>query len=401
MTAAISRGSRLPGFDRPWGAEVPRANACREPRSLARHEAHIRAVSEALSGLPSGLPLCNYVNNAYGANPADVREALHLLHRHAEPSRAEARAEDPPELHPLDSEWYFDDASAARLATLGGNRSVACLGTPTVACSIASNRDDGTNVCLFDYSAGLVERLKHVTPKPRFVLHDLAQPLPGYHFPWERYEIVILDPPWHYCHLASWLSLATKLVRAGGQVVFPLFGDLAKLRARAERAGILALAAHAGTVTVEPGAVRYCTPRFEYEAFASVGSPPPPYWRRADLIHVTVQRSVESPVHPPAATNWSTYFVRGQTVKLAAAAVRKGRPVSFLAGLANLTLPSVSRSDPRRARIGIWTSRNRVAEVGDPDLVRGWLHDLSTDHTPVVSADERVYFERLVSLLAV
>jgi hypothetical protein len=54
-----------------------------------------------------------------------------------------------------------------------------------------------------------------------------------------------------------------------------------------------------------------------------------------------------------------------------------GAAVSPVPGTVDFVYTSVSRRDPHRGLIDIWTSRNRVAHVGDPSVVAELLNTLS------------------------
>jgi hypothetical protein len=175
--------------------------------------------------------------------------------------------------------------------------------------------------------------------------------------------------------------------------VLALLPALHRPGARSDRATILAQARALGPVAVEPGRLRYATPRFEHEALATVGVWVPAAWRRADLVEITVERpptaAIEAPAPEPA---WVRFVVGSQVIQLDPCAPSEpgdvlqpidGHAVGFRYG-------SISTRDPRRADIGLWTSRSRVARVRRPAVVAALLERLAATGDPRALADAEV-----------
>jgi hypothetical protein len=283
-----------------------------------------------------------------------------------------------PELHQLEHEWYFDFDTSSRLAEelLAASASVL-LGCPTVARDAARI---GRRRPLIDHSVGLISRLRR-WGAPAAVIADLRRPaqraLQG------EFAVVLLDPPWHLQDTLLWLAHAARLCRAGGTIAMPLFGALTKPSAADERASILRAAEAIGRISVQDAVLRYATPTFEAEACVAGGIPAPGNWRRADLLMITAaaRRSIagDEASARPAPERWRTWVLGQRVVKLRidagawAVTDARGMALQPVPGAVNWVLPSVRRQHPERARIGLWTSRQRVATVGDPAAVARWL----------------------------
>jgi hypothetical protein len=112
----------------------------------------------------------------------------------------------------------------------------------------------------------------------------------------------------------------------------------------------------------EDGALEYATPPFERRAFHSSNIGLPATWRRGMLLRL---EKVSEPVRRPVATRpeaeeWDdvTYDGVRFRVRLRPGDLH-GDPV-LRPAVEGAILPSVSRRDPRRAAVDVWTSGNGV-----------------------------------------
>jgi hypothetical protein len=278
-----------------------------------------------------------------------------------------------PELHVLDGEWYFTEASTAILADLSAAKTGASsllLGTPTVAARLT-----GSAVLLVDRCPFLEARFPQLSVPIEVADVTAARIDPGY-------KIVLLDPPWYKNDLFAWLTLARRALASEGRIIFPLFGELTRPGADRERHEILEFVESAGRVEVLNHAIQYDIPLFEERALSAHGIVLDRPWRRADLVIVHARRPfAHSTAGRPALDNsdtWSTYVIGRQLIKLR----KSPRPghnglIGAVPGLNGNQYGSVSLRDARRRYIDLWTSRNRVARVMDPAAVERALRCLS------------------------
>jgi hypothetical protein len=283
-----------------------------------------------------------------------------------------------PELHARDFEWYFAPACAAKLAgrVAGPGRSVLCLGAPTVAFALLAH-PGMQRVTLVDRNPLALQRHRGGGP-----LHTICEDLAAARLDAGAYDAAVFDAPWYLPALHRWLEVAATAVREGGTISFALLPALHRPSAAADRAEIVAHARRLGPVTVEPGALRYHTPRFEHEALAAAGVAVPAQWRRADLVEVVRHRGhavgVAPPPSPERESSWVRVVVGSQVIHLDPhAAAGPGDVLSPVGERLDFRYGSISTRDPRRAEIGLWTSRSRVARVRRPDVVAALLERLA------------------------
>ncbi|WP_369252393.1 hypothetical protein [Geodermatophilus amargosae] len=309
-----------------------------------------------------------------------------------------------PELHALLYEWYFtyDTANSLARVVTAEARSVACIGTPTIASTIADRTE---RTLLVDADPGVFQRFPTLASIGNVSIAELAQSVPLA----ASSDAAVLDPPWYVNDILRWLSFATKYIRPGGSLYFVLFPELTRPSARSERQTILAHASRLGKVEHIESALTYSTPLFELEALAAVGCPDPGDWRAADLVIIT-DVAPHKAWQPPVTTHlgdkgWSTHVLGEQVVKLKTSP--NGDPGDILSpvrGAVDNVLTSVSERDARRQEVDLWTSRNRVARVGQQKVVEGWLERLASSPyeavAPVISREDRPAFDMLQRVLA-
>jgi hypothetical protein len=283
------------------------------------------------------------------------------------------------ELHPLDFEWYFAQQSSDEIADmligeLTSTDRLLLLGAPTVAMSRFLR---SAHVTLIDRNSLLPTRWPSWPQNVRLVLRDLNDPF------WSRREkfgAAFFDAPWYPDAVLRWLQQASRLVCSGGPIGFILFPELTRPSALEERQRILDFARSLGRVHISLSMIRYETPLFEAEALKAAGVEALDQWRLGDLVLVENARPFRghlTPLSEPG-DEWDTYLIGSQVVKLRHHITPSELAVSRVTGCRDYILPSVSARDARRAAVGLWTSRNRVAQIGNRRLIANLLDHFAT-----------------------
>ena len=365
-----------------YASGVRAASASRVGTPAEEQEvSYLRALDErlVLAGTNCALPLSDLVRAASGSFPTVVADRSRRLGLRVQPEPGIATMPAPPqpELHPLDYEWHFTLDSARRAAAILAAEQqgpALCLGSPTVATALAALGHRGV---LVDGNPLVRDRLgPSALASIEVHEHDLRQPIEATH----TFGSVFFDAPWYPDEAELWLWQGVRAVRPGGLIAFSLFPWLLRPSATLDRARILKLARSYGRTSIVEGGLDYDTPRFEAEALAASGLPPMPSWRRADLVVLRVERRMNSlrPPPPLAERTWDTWIIDQQVVKLCR--VTNGPAEQLLLrvpGARDWVYTSVSRRDPNRPLIDLWTSRNRVARVGRRQEVANALDRLA------------------------
>lgn len=286
-----------------------------------------------------------------------------------------------PGLHPLCGEWYFTADCAAGLARRFGGGRLLALGTPTVA---ARARD----AVLVERDAALV-RARFGARAPTTFELDLgsASELPDEGALSGTFDAALLDPPWYAPHPLRWLALAGRRLGTGAILAMVLPPALQRPTAPDERRAALDLAAHLGPTTLETGAVRYDTPRFERLALARAGIEVPTSWRTADLLVTRVETQIEHPdvrlpVPPGIAAAFESFVVGPKLVLLTTASRPGPAAVHPIEGTQGFRWDQITSRDPRVASIDLWTSDSRVARISGREAIAAILHRIASGQTP-------------------
>lgn len=372
MNARTARGSRVepdasgPGADyfERLGTVLERAMQSGPPATITELLRHGQGATPDI--------VLSWLSATYGAS-----------HIPTQVLRSQKRNTARPQLHPLLFEWYFNRDSIEFITEViaGFDSHILCLGTPSVAAELCRLNQTGS-VTLVDADAGVIERFQHLARLDTLHVGELDT------FPTGRaYSVVVADPPWYLADTLRWLKVARSHTRRGGTIVMPIFPELTRPTASAEREQLFAAAERIGRPELWPNSLVYETPLFEEEAFRALGINEVGDWRTADLL---VIRNVTGPADWPdlggihrGLDGWRRFEIGPQVVMLREleTVARTNSVFVPIAGCPKNTLTSVSERDPRRDLIGLWTSRNRVAAVGDTAQAAAMLLELSGEFT--------------------
>lgn len=297
--------------------------------------------------------------------------------------------------HPLDFEWRFAPAAVATLAgnirdvTTNGSR-VALVGTPTLAISLHGVPES----LLVDYygldadclaSAGLVNHLR--AAKSADLLREVSIGA-------ERYDTIVMDPPWYADYVCRFLHFAARSLQIDGHLLIAMPPCGTRPGVAAANQAILMWAERLGLVLESEhlGAVPYETPFFEHNALRAAGIlNVAPDWRRGDLW---VLRKIEAPVAEwpgdLVRPTWREFAFGPVRVRVDSGASAEGFDPCLQSIVEGDVLPSVSRRDSRRMRARVWTTGNRVFACEAPakfaEMVLQWQH---SPNGSVSDADRR------------
>ncbi|HJU19289.1 MAG TPA: hypothetical protein VJ770_22780 [Stellaceae bacterium] len=317
--------------------------------------------------------------------------------------------------HPLDFEWRFSAETCETLLARADGLSrrdwpVALIGTPGLCAHLLEHGPIGRPFSFLGENNVVTGALRHRAlrgpAKISFLPCGAGSSLAG------TADAVIIDPPWYADYIRPLFRMAALVCRVGGHILVSLPSEGVRPSAWADRERTLAFARRIGlrAVACEPRTLTYDTPFFEWNSLVAAGIRNLPLtWRRGDLL---VFERMPAQVAPPGkqwvAAGWEESVVKGVRfrARLVTAAPDRG---AIAAGLYPIVdggvLPSVSRRDPRRASVDVWTSGNRVFRCGRPDLVHLACRRLLGESPPddrgkSRDAGEEAYVERIASDLS-
>jgi len=274
--------------------------------------------------------------------------------------------------HQADSDWRFTPESTLKLVRLAleaaaPEEPVVHLGTPSTFLISARSDAHHRHVLLDRNTTVLNALVSHEIGTPHLMIGIDLQAIGQFYL---NAGAAIVDPPWYLDHTLLFLSVAAEVCRSDATILLcqPCVGTRPRVdQERAvllDRASALGLDLHA----VQSRGVRYVTPHFEAISLraAAYGTVIPTGWRRGDVL--LFKRSTRpSTIFRPLIHDPKWREARFGPVRVKLAEQPTGSDVGSL--VPGNVLVTVSRRDPIRSRIGLWTSGNRVFTIANPLLI--------------------------------
>ena len=281
--------------------------------------------------------------------------------------------------HCLDYEWWFTHSGREKVAELllhnnplPTPESVVFLGSPLFG-AFASALLPESKIYILDKSDATLETIKKDVDSERVHLihydaeESLPQELVG------SADMVFFDPPWYVDYYDLFLRRSMQLsygrYATVAFVLFPLLTRPASLQER-KRVFEIAMSYGLSLVSMETHVAHYYTPQFEQETLVRKGIEAK-NWRRGDLA-VFISDGTRLPENIALRVEegqWRELIVGKVKVKVR---VKDENPDIYIApelldfADGHVALPTVSRRDPIRKEIDLWTSTQRGFKI------KGW-----------------------------
>jgi hypothetical protein len=271
--------------------------------------------------------------------------------------------------HPLDFDWRFATATTAALADelVARDLTVTLLGVPSLWLVLREHLSAG-RLHLLDANPLLANLPSSDSSGHRATIVDLLNdPIPSL----TPAEIVVVDPPWYPEVVTAFLWAATSLVQDGGEIWLSVPPVGTRPGVRAEREELLEQATAYGLQlrSQKAGALRYACPPFERAAMRASGLLKfvPHDWRQGDLL--VFERARRSAAVRPTVRwrRWAERAIQGVRLRVDERAPSLSNDPRLLSLVEGDILRSVSRRDPLRASVRVWTSGNRVFGCDAPE----------------------------------
>ena len=281
--------------------------------------------------------------------------------------------------HCLDYEWWFTHGGRERVAEillyrnpLPAPETVVFLGSPLFGAFVAALLPE-SRIYILDKSQATLDVIKNAVDSDRVSLvhYDAEQSLPQELI--GVADMVFFDPPWYVDYYDLFLRRSMQLAFGHyATVAFVLFPFLARPASLQERKQVLEIAMSYGLslVLMESQVAHYYTPQFEQESLKEKGIDAK-NWRKGDLA-IFISDGTRLPENIALRvedSEWMEILIGKIKVKVR---VKNEDPNVYVApellnfGEGNVTLPSVSRRDPLRNEIDLWTSTQRGFKI------KGW-----------------------------
>lgn len=290
--------------------------------------------------------------------------------------------------HPLDYDWRFTEDAIHRLANLCLENTqvgdtVALLGIPSVfsmAVELAAQR----NLILIDSNPAIVESLVKDFPGGTILQCNLLkEPVPE-----GTAATVMLDPPWYMEYFTAFLWAASRLCRVNGKVIVSLPPLGTRPGIVSERTELLAYADKSGLVldSLSLAVLPYNMPPFEVNALRKAGIfGVPPDWRRGDLAVFTkyqVREMARPCTADVAEPLWVEHRIGAVRIRIKQTEEEGFADPTLISLIDGNILTTVSRREPLRTRVDVWTSGNRVFACQGGGILQQILKAIAQGDTP-------------------
>ena len=281
--------------------------------------------------------------------------------------------------HCLDYEWWFTHEGRERIVKLllrnnplPAPESVVFLGSPLFG-AFASSLLPESQIHILDKSWATLEAIEGGIDhkRVRLVHYNAEDPLPQELF--GIADMVFFDPPWYVDYYDLFLRRSMQLAfDRYATVAFVLFPLLTRPASIQERKQVLeiAMSYDLSLFSMDTQVAHYYTPQFELEALVSRGIDAK-NWRRGDLALFVSDgtRLPENITLHVEEGQWQELIIGKIKVKLRVKDENSEEYVSpelldFVDG--KVAIPTVSRRDPIRSEIDLWTSTQRGFKI------KGW-----------------------------
>lgn len=290
--------------------------------------------------------------------------------------------------HSLDYEWWFTPETTEKVfyritdSIRIESAKMCFLGAPLIGAFCHCLRV-GNEICIVDKSVPSLEVISKYADRAKnlnLVHHDLQHPLPDELL--NRFDIVFLDPPWYVEYYKLFLSRAIEALHRG-YIYVVLFPLLTRPNAIQERHEIFELVSAMGLVPVriEEQILAYQTPLFEKISLSYQSIAVSDNWRKGDLLSLISSVKAEPIVtgfYKIETSDWKEVVIAKSKIKIRLNESNEyERPHIEPVYKDSPILKSVSRRDPKRQEIDLWTSKHQVFKLKGNNIVFLMLKGIS------------------------
>lgn len=303
--------------------------------------------------------------------------------------------------HPLDYDWRFNDASVTYLIeksrSLAEENAIILLGTPSIM-RAAIESGNSEQYTLLEANLLMTACLIQADPTAQIIQCNIAKD----ELPNIKGSVIIADPPWYEDDIRVFLWVASELCNLGGSVLvsMPPVGTRPEIRNERERIVSWSEQLGLALIRIETGQLTYDTPPFEYNALQADGLTDVSHtWRRGDLAVFISQKKgfVSRPSLTPLNSQWEEFHIDGIRLRIRNSELKGFSDPTLKQLLPNDILTSVSRRDPIRQHVDVWSSGNRVFSCSGTTILRTIFHALLFGSEPVELVQNQI--GRLLNVL--
>jgi len=291
--------------------------------------------------------------------------------------------------HPLDFDWRFTQKTTRDLIKTciilsKPDDTIVFLGTPSLF-GIVSKKQYNRRFILIDTNPS---HYKNMNQNCSVFNHNLFKAIPS-----DLYSItklVIMDPPWYPDYQRAFLNNTSKICKLGGTILMVASRVGTRPNIHREWQALLKWIkkiglSYEGLCNMN---IAYDTPYFEKNALKAIGITNFPYgWRRADLA-IFRKKNENNFLLPKKGyqADWYEESYMGLRIRRHPKNHTFKDP-SLLSVISGDILPSVSRRDPHRNTVDVWSFGNRVFNCKGTNILHDILCALKDGYSPNIKIE--------------
>lgn len=270
--------------------------------------------------------------------------------------------------HPLDFEWLFTPESSHELASeiAYNGAELICVGAPSIFESALRIAPQVRRVLVDRSEVVKLQQMNLRSQDSAFVLEDFSK------FG-NTGDVAIVDSPWYPEHTIYFATTAAAMTKTGGRIFVVVPPKFTRPSVDVEVTAIICTLEKFGLElkNILPAKVEYQAPPFEVATLKALGLYGVRHdWRVGDILEFSVNgKSVGRPPEPLRVTDsWQEVHFKSSRIKFRIG--RSSGSPALRQLVAGHVLTSVSRRDPIRQRVTVWTSGNRGFECANTFVLR-------------------------------
>jgi hypothetical protein len=205
------------------------------------------------------------------------------------------------------------------------------------------------------------------------VTHHIRTEVQGFEVGERQYVAAVVDPPWYATEIRSWISWTSRFLAGRGQLIMSIWPTGVRPLEAIEFEELRGWIEGWADVEILPLIPHYERPPFERAAFraSEVGFLASPGVGR--LLRISPNSVPTLTAIAERRSRWLRFTLDGYQLALRFNDTIKPHHFLRVPNAKNWVWPHVSKRAPGRENIGLWSSRNEVAMVGNPHSLANCL----------------------------
>ena len=292
-----------------------------------------------------------------------------------------------PAANPSFFQWWYtlesQESMCFKILDDHDSDTVACIGAPTLAATIASH---GKEVTLLDVDKDIVDLFNTVFASGCIAeTYDVNDDIPPAHD--QRYNCVVIDPPWYHFEFRKFISRAILLSKDGATIYCSIPQRMTRPGIEEERRKLISEIFNCGheIISIEPNAMKYIVPYFEEEVLRNNNIDAKNYpWRSSDLLIIKVNGKKILDIGSTSKRSIRSFSLSGSSSVFRVFLENKNIQTPFQIEKVEEFSNSISSRDTVRS-VNFWTSDKQGFQLNDvpffTEVLNLWSTGITIENT--------------------